>query len=139
MRRSVVFIIALATLLFVAEQASARLVAMSWISESDLKTKCAENGGTFSSSSDGYNCSKKCAGNDQCTVGCSKGQEKNTCNGSVPGRPAPAGSRPGGKLAVNEVLNFSAAPPQKQPKGNIEGVPPAGNQEKSPPGKPSTR
>ena len=92
-------------ILFVTTPAAAKLVKVGWVSEGDLKTKCAENGGTFSSGATGYNCSKKCGDNDTCVYGCSKGKEHNECNGSVP-----ALIKTPTKITVEGVLNAGVKP-----------------------------
>jgi hypothetical protein len=97
---------------FVTLPAAAKLVKVGWVSESDLKTKCAENGGTFSSGATGYNCSKKCGDNDTCVYGCSKDKEHNECNGSVPFVKTPT------KITVEGVLNAGV-----KPKGQREAGP----------------
>lgn len=99
MRKIVLLIAGLVALSFLSPDfALAKLVKVSWISESDLKSKCEDNKGKWSSGATGYNCSKKCGNNDTCVYGCSKGKEHNECNGSVP-------AMTGGTLTVDNVLN----------------------------------
>jgi hypothetical protein len=96
-----------------ADRVAAELVRVSWISEGDLKTKCAENGGTWSSGASGYNCSKKCGDNDLCVYGCSKGKENNECNASVPRVQDLTGLR--GLSGVDKILNFAPSTTSPQP------------------------
>lgn len=122
MRISFAFIIAFAALAFASETAWAKLVKVAWISESDLKSKCDSNGGTWSSGQTGYSCGKKCdGGKDYCVVGCSKGKEHNECHASLPMK-APTS----GRMTVEGVLNYSSRPPSAGPLEGSPGATPGG-------------
>jgi hypothetical protein len=139
MRKSIVVVLSVAMLVFAADRAAA-LHDIAYISQTDLKKKCDDNGGTFNSSSDGgYSCGKKCSGpGGYCVVGCgpnSEGQIK--CNGSDPARRLPSNKR---FWTVEEILNNGIGTAGPPPAGPLESSPGGSPQGPSAPGmtKPTT-
>ncbi len=102
----------------VAVPAHAEFVNMTKVSESTLKSKCAENGGSFNSNSSGYSCEKaNCNGKGGvCGVYC--GSEPN-CTGVTPGRIVFGSAVPLGALV--DLVMQPAAPTTPQPNAAPQG------------------
>src|SRR5262245_42695388 len=95
MRKTLMLILSVATLVFVADGASA-LEPKPYVSQTDLKQKCSDNGGDWNTSSDGgYSCGKKCSNaGGYCVYGCGPNKDGQIkCNGSSPERRLPPGQR----------------------------------------------
>lgn len=100
MRKFVVMIIALATLSFLAGEASAGTVQISGTHpQSEIKSTCENSGGTPTQNGNIYGCLNTC-GNDLCSVACIDGK----CLGTCP----KCGERRlpvyGGKDALNSIV-----------------------------------
>src|SRR5262245_29964224 len=139
MRKSIVIVLSFAALAFTADRAAA-MHDIAYISQTDLKTKCGENGGTFNSSSDGgYSCQKKCSNSSgNCYVGCgpnSTGQIG--CRGSDPERRMPPKQK---FWTVDQILNNGIGTAGPPPVGPLESSPSGSPQGPSAPGatKPAT-
>ena len=139
MRKSIVMIFSFAAFVFAADRAAA-MHDIAYISQTDLKKKCSDEGGTFNSSSDGgYSCGKKCSSPDgYCVVGCgpnSDGQIK--CRGSDPARRLPPHQR---FWTVEQILNNGIGATRPPAGGPLESSPGGTPQGPSAPGvtKPTT-
>ena len=67
---------------FVVESASAGRIGLNGAyTRSQLKDLCRKNGGTYGEGPSGYSCSKQCAGDERCIVGC---KNPSSCYGECP-------------------------------------------------------
>jgi hypothetical protein len=121
MRKLILAAAALLTFfVFFSDDALARLVSVSWISEDDLQARCTDLHGHWHSGKNGYSCGKKCSA-DYCVYACSKGKQHNTCRGSVGLVSGQEPKNPTGKLTVERFFNFKfkAANTKGATKGKI--------------------
>jgi len=124
MRTSVLFVLSFAACVFAADRAAA-MKDIAYISQTDLKKKCSDNGGTFNSSSDGgYSCGKKCSNaGGYCVVGCGPNKDGQIkCNGTDPERTRPPKQK---YWTVEQILNngmgVAGSPPGPGPLDSTPG------------------
>jgi hypothetical protein len=110
MRKSIVFVIALAASAVLAENASAVERPVDYIASAWLKQACRDNGGTFTSGGNHYGCHKACGDtkSDACSVECDS--KAKTCKGYTPSHAA-------ADFSIKQILSNGVAVQTVKPKG----------------------
>ena len=127
MRKFLAIIFGLAAFPLAVEKAAA-MDSMPYVSQTDLKKKCGDNGGTFNSSSDGgYSCGKKCSNSGgYCVYGCGPNKDGQIeCRGTSPERRLPQNQKWWtAEQVLTNGMGIAGGPPSPGPLGTGPGATP---------------